>query len=139
MKSVPSSFFQHGTTVWNNYFFATLKFLIHKKTITLKRHSHMYITPVFWNAKTSIFRAIITKNMVYSKTVIWFANWQINSVLVKYFSDLLFLTLGRYFNLSERFFQLVFNLFAGSVHILYLCRWKCKKWKTCILMCFPIS
>ena len=65
---VPSS------TVWNNYFLVTLKFLIHKKIITLKRPL-IYMTPVFWNTKPSIFRAIITKNTVYYKTVIWFDDW----------------------------------------------------------------
>ena len=79
-------------------------------------------------------------------------DWQSNSVSVNhFFSDLLFLTLERYFNLSERFFQLAFSLFARLDHILYLgliykdmlhkftlsgCRWKYKKWKTGILMCF---
>ena len=65
---VPSS------TVWNNYFLVTLKFLIHKKIITLKRPL-IYMTPVFWNTKPSIFRAIITKNTVYYKTVVWFDDW----------------------------------------------------------------
>ena len=65
---VPSS------TVWNNYFLVTLKFLIHKKIITLKRPL-IYMAPVFWNTKPSIFRAIITKNTVYYKTVIWFDDW----------------------------------------------------------------
>ena len=65
---VPSS------TVWNNYFLVTLKFLIQKKIISLKRPL-TYMAPVFWNTKPSIFRAIITKNTVYYKTVIWFDDW----------------------------------------------------------------
>ena len=146
---VPSS------TVWNNYFLVTLKFLIHKKIITLKRPL-IYMTPFFWNTEPSIFRAIITKNTVYYKTVIWFDDWLTEQLGLgqAFFSDLLFLTLGRYFNLSERFFQLVFSLFARLDHMLYLgliykdmlhkstlsgCRWKYKKWKTGILMCFPLS
>ena len=70
---VPSS------TVWNNYFLVTLKFLIHKKIITLKRPL-IYMTPVFWNTKPSIFRAIITKNTVYYKTVVWFDDWLIEEL-----------------------------------------------------------
>ena len=70
---VPSS------TVWNNYFLVTLKFLIHKKIITLKRPL-ICMAPVFWNTKPSIFRAIITKNTVYYKTVVWFDDWLIEEL-----------------------------------------------------------